>query len=408
MAEITPKGYNLKPVNDWFVDERQLYLDIDPSWNIDPSTPDGLKIAHDSEVFGALDETLQQAYNSKDPSKASAYDLDIISALTGTTRSEGTRSTITGAVLSGVPTTTTVPAGTRFKSATTGSVWTLDQTWTLDSTGKATVSLSAVNVGPVQADANTVTMIVDTVGGLTAVNNPSPATMGTGVESDSSLRVKRATAVGRPGNNQIDSMLGELYAVDGVRRVKVYENDTNSASVSEDNPFGLPAHSIAPVIDGGIDMNVALAIYMKKNPGVLLFQAGTPVAVNVTSPTYPDNVKLIRFSRPIYVDVVMNVVIKNDGTLPSLTVLQGLIQQAVIEFAAGDLIPADVGFKIDGFDIGETVPYSTMFTPVNKVIGAYGNSYIQSMTLNGASTNITINYNQLSRWTTSNITVSFA
>lgn len=407
MAEITPKGYNLKTVNDWFVDERQLYLDIDPSWNIDPSTPDGLKIAHDSEVFGALDETLQQAYNSKDPAKASAYDLDIISALTGTTRSEGTASTVTGVILTGVA-GSIIPSGTRFKSATTGSVWMLDQTWTLDVTGKATASLSAASVGPVQADANTITMIVDTVAGLTGVNNPAPATMGTGVESDSSLRVKRATAVGRPGNNQIDSMLGELYAVDGVRRVKVYENDTNSATVSDDNPFGLPPHSIAPVIDGGTDINVALAIYLKKNPGVLLFQAGTPVAINVTSPTYPDNVKLIKFSRPVYVDIVMNVVIKNDGTLPSIAVLQGLIQQAVIEFAAGDLIPADVGFKIDGFDIGETVPYSTMFTPVNKVIGAYGNSYIQTMTLNGASTNITINYNQLSRWTTSNITVSFA
>jgi len=407
MAEITPKGYNLKTVNDWFVDERQLYLDIDPSWNLDPSTPDGLKIAHDSEVFGALDETLQQAYNSKDPNKASGYDLDIISALTGTSRSEGTASTVTGAILTGVA-GSIIPSGTRFKSATTGSVWTLDQTWTLDATGKATVSLSAVVIGPVQADANTITMIVDTVAGLTGVNNPAPATMGTGVESDSSLRVKRATAVGRPGNNQIDSMLGELYAVDGVRRVKVYENDTNSATVSDDNPFGLPPHSIAPVIDGGTDMNVAMAIYLKKNPGVLLFQAGTPVAINVASPTYPDNIKLIKFSRPVYVDIVMNVVIKNDGTLPSIAVLQGLIQQAVIEFAAGDLIPTDVGFKIDGFDIGETVPYSTMFTPVNKVIGAYGNSYIQTMTLNGASTNITINYNQLSRWTTSNITVSFA
>jgi hypothetical protein len=408
MAELTPKGYLLKTQNEWFDEEKQLYVNIDPNWNLDPSTPDGLKIAHDAEVFSALDEVIQQAYNSKDPSKASGYDLDIISALTGTTRSEGTASTITGAILTGVPVTTIVPAGTRFKSATTGTVWTLDQTWTLDATGKAIVSLTAATVGPVQADANTIARIMDTVGGLTAVNNPTPATMGTGIESDSSLRVKRATAVGRPGNNQIDSMLGELYAVDGTRRVKVYENDTNSAAVSDDNPFGLPPHSIAPVIDGGTNENVALAIYLKKTPGVRLYQAGTPVAVNVTSPTYPDNVKLIRFSRPVYVDIIMNVVIKNDGTLPSLTVLQGLIQQAVIEFSAGDLIPADVGFKIDGFDIGENVPYSTMFTPVNKVIGSYGNSYIQSMTLNGASTNININYNQLSRWTTSNITVSFA
>lgn len=401
MAEITPKGYLLKTQNEWFDEEKQLYQDIDPNWNLDPSTPDGLKIAHDAEVFGALDEVLQQAYNSKDPNKAGGYDLDIVSAITGTKRSEGTASTITGVVLTGVPTTTIVPAGTRFKSATTGTVWTLDQTWTLDSTGKALVSLTANRVGPTEANSNTVTQIVDTVAGLTAVNNPSPATPGTVIESDSALRVKRATAVGRPGNNQIDSMIGELFAVEGVRRVMVYENDGNTTDGN-----GLPAHSIAPVIDGGSDVDIALAIYLKKNPGVLLFQAGTPVSVSVTSPVYPTNVKLIKFSRPVYIDMNIVINIKDDGTLPSQATVGPLIQQAIINYAAGGLIPTTYGFKPDGFDIGETVPYSSLYTPINKVIGSYGNSYVQSMTLNGSTTNVTIAFNQLSRWTTNNITVN--
>lgn len=400
MAEITSKGYTLKTVNEWFDEERQLYLDIDPSWNLDPSTPDGLKIAHDSEVFGALDETLQQAYNSKDPSKASGYDLDVISALTGTKRSEGTPSTVTGFILRGVA-GTVVPSGTRFESVTTGTRWSLDQTWTLDSSGQAIVDISAINNGYTEANANTITRIIDTIGGLTSVSNPSPATPGTNIESDSSLRIKRATAVGRPGNNQIDSMLGELYAVNGIRRLKIYENDE---SVTDSN--GLPAHSIAVIADGGTDTDVASAIYAKKNPGVTLYQAGTSVSVDVKSPTYPDNVKTIKFSRPIYVDMVVDITIKNDGTLPSVSVLQGEIQEAFIEFAAGDLIPSEYGFKVDGFDIGEDVPYSTMFTPVNKVIGSYGNSYVQNMTLNGASTTVDIAFNELSRWTTSNITVT--
>lgn len=400
MAEITSKGYSLKTVNEWFEEEKQLYLDIDPDWNLDPSTPDGLKIAHDSEVFGALDEVLQQAYNSKDPNKATGYDLDVIAALTGTTRSQGSASTITGVILTGV-TGTIVPAGTRFRSSTTGSLWTLDQTWTLDGTGKASVDLTATVTGAVEANSNTVTQIVDTVGGLTSVNNPTVATPGTGVESDGALRVKRATAVGRPGNNQIDSMLGELFAVTGVRRAKVYENDTNQTDLN-----GQPAHSIAPVIDGGTDTDVAMSIYIKKNPGVFLYQAGTGVSVDVTSPNYPDNVKTIKFSRPIYVDIVVNIQIKNDGTLPSQATLEPLVQQAILEYAAGGLIPTEYGFKSDGFDIGETVPFSSIYTPINKVIDTYGNSYVNSMTLNGSSTNVTIDFNELSRWTTSNISVT--
>ena len=400
MAEVTSTGYKLKTQNEWFDEERQMYLDIDPLWNLDPSTPDGLKLAHDAEVFSALDETLQQAYNSKDPNKASGVDLDVIASLTGASRSEGTASTVSGFVLSGVASPpTTVPAGTVFESAITGTRWTLDQQWTLDSSGQAIVDITCTVVGPTEADAGTITRIITTVPGLTSCNNPSPATPGTEIESDSSLRVKRATAVGRPGNNQIDSMLGELYAVDGTRRVKVYENDTNTTDSN-----GLPPHSIAPIIDGGTDADVAMAIYIKKNPGVALYQAGTPISVDVTSPTYPDNVKTIKFSRPEYVDMIIAVTIKNDGSLPSNT--QDLIRDAFIEFAAGGLVPAEYGFKVDGFDIGETVPYSTLYTPINKVIGQYGNSYVQTLTVNSGTTNVAIAFNELSRWTSSNITVT--
>ena len=97
---------------------------------------------------------------------------------------------------------------------------------------------------------------------------------------------------------------------------------------------------------------------------------------------------------------------RSDGTLPSQDVLQTEIQTAFTEFTNGDLVPTEYGFKQNGFGIGENVPYSTVQTPVNAVIGKYGNSYINSLTLNGGTANIEIAFNELSRWTTSNITVS--
>lgn len=403
MASLTSTGYVLQTQNDWFAQERQFYVDIDPLWNLDPSTPDGLKMAHDAEIFYALDETLQRAYNSKDPNKAKGLDLDIVCSLTGTIRSSGSPSSVE-LVLTATP-GTVILKGNRFESITTGSRWATDQTVTADGSGTVTVNATCTVVGPTQADAGTITRIVDVVAGLASVNNPAPATPGTDRQRDEPLRVTRATAVGRPGNNQLDSMIGELFSVPGVRRVKVYENDTGSAAVSADNPHGLPAHSIAPIIDGGTDDDIAMAIYLKKNPGARLYQAGTPFEVLVTSPKYPNNTKLVRASRPIYVDMIPVIHVVDDGTLPPNA--DQLIKEAMMEFAAGDLIPADVGFKIDGFDIGEIVPFSTIFTPVNKVIGSYGDSYVDipSSSLNGGQANVAIAYNQMSRWTESNITV---
>lgn len=403
MASLTSTGYVLQTQNDWFAQERQFYLDIDPLWNLDPSTPDGLKMAHDSEIFYALDETLQQAYNSKDPNKAKGLDLDIVCSLTGTVRSSGSSSSVV-LTLAGTP-GTAIPAGTRFESKTTGSRWATDQAVTLDSAGSVSVNATCTVVGPTQADEDTITRIVDVVAGLAGCTNQDPATPGTDQQRDEQLRVTRAAAVGKPGNNQIDSLTGELFSVSGVRRVKVYENDTGSDAVSVDNPHGLPKNSLAVVVDGGTDADVAMAIYLKKNPGTFLYQAGTPFEVEVTSPKYPTNKKLIRASRPIYVDMVPVIHVVNDGSLPPNA--DQLIKEAIMEYAAGDLIPVDVGFKIDGFDIGETVPFSTIFTPVNKVIGSYGDSYVDlpSSSLNGGQANVAIAYNQMSRWTESNITV---
>ena len=165
MAEITSNGYSLKSQNDWFAEEIALYQSIDSAWALDASTPDGLKAASDAEIFYALDETLQQAYNSKDPNKAVGVDLDIIGKLTGASRVEGTYST---AIITATGTTTavTVPAGTRIQSSYDGTYWSVDGQFTIPANGTATASVTCTTIGPIAASAGTLTIIADPIGGL--------------------------------------------------------------------------------------------------------------------------------------------------------------------------------------------------------------------------------------------------
>ena len=102
MAEITDTGYVLKTQNEWYAEEKALYVDIDADWNLDVSTPDGLKLASDAEILANLDEQMLRAYNAKDPNKATKLDLDVLCALTGTVRSQGTSSNA-AVTLTGVP-----------------------------------------------------------------------------------------------------------------------------------------------------------------------------------------------------------------------------------------------------------------------------------------------------------------
>ena len=397
MASLTPTGYVLKTQNDWYAQERQLYIDIDPKWNLDPSTPDGLKLASDAEIWANLDEIGQRAYNSKDPNKAKGVDLNIICSLTGTIRSQGTPSNVE-LTLGGVPGTVII-AGKLVESTVDGSQWRTDTNVTIGGGGTVSVTATCTVNGATQASIGTLTRIVSTVGGWQTVTNASVATPGTNRQNDSSLRLERAKAVARPGSNQIDNMLGEIFAVSGVRRAIVLENFTGVVDAN-----GLPAHSEAPIVDGGTDADVALAIFRKKNPGCALHAAGTPVTVTDVFDKYPSNKKDITFSRPNYVDMIVAVTIQNDGSLPNDADEQ--IKQAILDYSAGDLVAAECGFNVLGFDIGEEVPVSRIYTPINQVIGRYGNAYVTGLVVNTLTIGqVPIAFNELSRWTDANITV---
>jgi uncharacterized phage protein gp47/JayE len=398
MANITSTGYVLKTQNDWYAQERQLYLDIDANWNLDASTPDGLKLSSDAEIWANLDEIGQRAYNSKDPNKAKDYDLDVICSLTGTIRSQGTPSNVE-LTLSGVAGTVIVQ-GKLVESSVDGSRWRIDTNVTIGGGGTVTVNATCTTNGATQADIGTLTRIVNVVGGWQTVTNSSVATPGTNRQNDASLRLERAKAVARPGNAQVDNMLGEIFAVNGVRRAVIYENDTDVTGAN-----GLPEHSVAPIVDGGTDAAVALAIFRKKNPGCTLHASGTSVTVPDVYDKYESNKKNITFSRPTYIDMVIAVTIQNDGSLPGNA--DELIRAAILRYAAGDLVAVESGFNAVGFDIGEEVPVSRIYTPINQVIGAYGNSYVTGLAVNTlTSGQVNIEFNELSRWTSGNITVT--
>lgn len=401
MAELTPAGYQLKLQNTWFEQERDLYLQIDPNWNLDPSTPDGLKAAHDAEIFYSLDEVLLRAYNSKDPDKARGIDLDAISTFAGVLRGTGTRSDLTVRFYGNVG--ATVLEGATAESTVTGTKWVSDQPYTILPVGHVDVQMYPQSTGPIPADPGTVTKIVTVMSGITRCTNIEPANLGLDPESDNSLRIKRRRSVGKPGSNQLDSMYAEIVGTLDVRRAAVYNNPTGVATVSDRNPHGLPKNSIACVVDGGSDEDVARSIYVKLNPGPELVSVATKVTERVPSEIRPSHVEEIVFARPSYVDIRVDVKLKGDDFPEGI---ESMVKDAVMEYAVGSLISPEVGFRSTGFGIGEDVPYSSMYTPINKIVGQYGNGFISELKINGAFVNIPIAYNQLSRWSESNITVT--
>lgn len=405
MGSLSETGYKAKTQNEFFEEEKKLYRDIDPDWLLDPSTPDGLKCAHDAEVFGALDQVVKQAYDARDPNKATGYDLDVLRALTGAKRSLGTPSTVELS-LTGVP-GTTIRQGSRVQTST-GVQFETDEDVVIGNDGTAKVNSHCTINGATEVSKETLTSIVDNVSGWYSVTNRTVANIGTDKDSDAVFRAKSAKAVARAGSAQKDSIYGEIFAVNGVRKVRIYENKTDSSSVQELlNPYGLPAHSLAIIVDGGVNADVAQAIYNKLCPGVMLYAAGTAVNETIYSKNYPNSYDVITFSRPVDVAVTIAVTVQDpQGVLPSDNEVQELIRDAYMDYYEGDLLPSGIGFLTTGFDIGDMVPYSRLFTPPNKVLGDYLGTYVSDLKVNGGTSNVEIDFNELARFTRSNITVT--
>lgn len=401
IIQFTDSGIVTMTENEIYQAIVDKYLEIDPRFNTDPSTFDGYMNAWHAENYRIIIESLREAYNSKDPAKARDTQLNIIGSLTGSSREDGTPSQIEG--------TATGTPGTVILS---GSVVAGDQSWTVDNTttigvgGTAALTLTCAITGVIEPDIGSVTNIKTTIGGWTGFANTSLLAAGTNQQSNTLFRAARNRSVARPGNNQTDSTIGELFAIDDVLRVAAYENPTGTSAVSADNPYGLPANSETYIIQGGDSELIAKAIYVKKNPGVYLNGAGVVEEVVVTSDVHSSNTKTIRFGRPTPVPMIVNVEIADpNGSTPAN--LEELIANAIVLYGNGELLDGGIGFDATGFDIGEDVPVRRLDTPINNIAGQYDGAYINASTVNGASAGkIDIAIDEISSWSSDNITVT--
>lgn len=395
MAKIDSTGFVQKTQNEYFADLRSRYLDIDPAWNLDPSSPDGLKLAGDSELWANLDEALAAAYNSKDPDRAMGSDLNALLQISNLTRLAGSGSLVTLS-LTGVD-GTVIPAGKRAKSNIDGSFWATDVDVTISS-GVAYVPATCTVPGPTAADPGDISIISDPVGGWQSVTNLTPASVGIAPETDSRARLRRNGSTAKPGQNQVDATFAEIANLPGVARVKIYENSTGIIDAN-----GLPPHSTNIIVDGGDSSQIARAIYSKRNPGPIQHHSATPVDIDVTS-LVTGNTQAIRFDRPLYIDSNVVVSVTSDGSLPGNA--DQLIKDAIIRYSVGEIDGVVSAFNQTGYNIGDSVYSGQLHTPVNSVIGAYGHSFVSSITIANGQQQLLIPFHGISRWSDGNITVN--
>lgn len=244
-------------------------------------------------------QMLQIVYNNQSVKTAVGTGLSSRVKLNGLRRKTATHSTCV-LTLTGTP-GTTIPAG--IVEDTQGRKWGLPDNIKFDG---ATLEITARcrDVGAVEAPVGTITKISNPQYGWLSVTNKVPAVKGRPIETDEELRRRQSISTAIPSQNMVDSTIAGIASVAGVTRYKVYENDTNKT-----DEHGVPSHSIAAVVEGGLDSAVAEQIYLRKGPG-----CGTHGTTTVTYVNADGLKNEIRFFRPTYQDIAVKVTIKKYAT----------------------------------------------------------------------------------------------
>jgi uncharacterized phage protein gp47/JayE len=106
--------------------------------------------------------------------------------------------------------------------------------------------------------------IVTQTPGWSSVNNLQPGAVGRASENDAQLRARYKNGIYRLGAATLPGISANLKElVPGVLAVKAFENDTD-----DPDEYGRPPHCLHVVIDGGLDQEIADAIFQLKAAGI--------------------------------------------------------------------------------------------------------------------------------------------
>lgn len=218
--------------------------------------------------------------------------------------------------------------------------------------GSVTLPASAVTPGP---DGNTAEDTIKTITnpklGIEAVTNAKPFEGGRNTETDAEFRERYYQSVDFAGGVNIDAIIAEIYeSVEGVIAVTGEENDTDFKSEN-----GLPPHSFEIVAYGGLDEEIAAAIFKRRAAGIQTFGNVKVSVVGVNGQTFN-----INFSRPTPVNVWVKVTnLVTDRHFPLDGVEQ--IKKNLVAFIGGN--------ARGGLNIGQDVICVALPTEVLKVPG---------------------------------------
>lgn len=378
---LTPSGFNRKRLVDIVTDiETALKLVFGENIDLNAESGFGQFVGIMSEEIANEWESQENIYNSEYPSTSQENQLSNVVMFNGLERQDAIYSTLPGVTIVGIS-GTVIPAGSQASVTFTGKIFETDDEVTIPGGGSATVDMTALESGAIEAVIGTLVTITTPIYGWTSITNPIAAVVGRDEETDPALRIRREASVLASGQNLEDSLYGQLLDLDDVTGALVISNRT-AAPVG-----GIPAYQFLSVVLGGVAADIAAIIWSNTPQGIASY--GTTNVVHVDAQGFDQDVK---FTRPSEIDIYFKVTITTSSDYPSS--------------GDDDIKSAIVAYGISNFSIGDDVILSQFYTAINTVDGILTiDLRIGLAPAPVGTSNLTIDNDEISAYDVSQVTV---
>lgn len=383
---LSSAGFTKKRLDDLVTQlENEFKGAYGANFKVDPETKQGQIIANLAAEFASLWNAAEDSFNSFNPQAALNKSLSDLVQYNGLTRQNATNSTV---VLTLTGTNgTVIPVGSQVEVA--DSTIKFETLTEVTITGLTLVNAQAVETGPIEAVAGTLTTIFTPVSGWSTVTNVDDVTPGFNEESNEELRARRNRSTALNGQNIIDAIAAQMEAVDDVISVLVLENDTDV----DPDANGVPAHSTEAIVRGGASADIAEVLLRNKVNGIPF--VGNTNVPSVDSQGVPVD---INYTIPVEEAIQVEVTLVTDSEYPADGDAQ--IAENIIAYAAGTLVQGR------GFGVSDDVILSELYTPINFVPGHFVTSLEIAKVADPLGTaNIPIDIRELATFDAVNIVV---
>jgi len=204
---------------------------------------------------------IQNIYSNLTLANSTGIALDNLAyTLCGLKRKTGSQTIINIAI---VTTSACALSGGEFKvQDSAGNIFILQATQTITTAGTYTFSFICSSVGATNPSIGSITQISTPIQGVASVtNNATASVVGTDYETDAQLRIRIAVSRSFNSRDQLSSIKSRLLAINGVTYAYVDHNRTDIT-----NSIGILPHSVACVVEGGLQSDIANAIALYSAP----------------------------------------------------------------------------------------------------------------------------------------------